>query len=1125
MMYRYSSSVARAVTAAMAFSCAAWSATTLHVSAQKGPAGNGTKDEPFRTLIQARNAIRQLKTTDGLPDGGITVLLHKGAHRLLEPLDLTEADSGAGTAPVIYKAVPEEDVWLSGGVPVRLERFRTPADAARLQRLPEAARQHVRVFDLANLGAELSIAPWPDAWMQFGSQKPTMLPSVCEVYCGAQRLPMARWPNQGYATFGEIVSGGPGDTEGPHVVTYKEENPSRWSLEDGVWLYGYWYRAYRAEMIRVRMIDTAKKTIELAGENTLRWLEDKGAKRYRAMHVLEELDSPGEWYLDSRRRQLYLWPPREAGAGTEVVVAVNAEALVRGREVSHVEFHGLGLEHCRGAGIDVQGGEAVRFVACEVRNVGTTGMILREGQRYEVRGCDIHHIGGTAISLKSGDRATLTSGESVIENCHIHHTGRILRPSRAIGIGKRGVGTRVAHNLIHDTGYIALGFSYSNDNLIEFNRFFRTNVETSEGGVLYCGRDWTSRGTVVRYNFVHHVEDSMEGGGSSTRFMHLDDSAPGVELYGNICYRIGGGISVCGGADNHIHDNLFVECNWGVDIGPRGKDMFASDGKGGYLPPEKRSTLEYRLRAYKYSQPPYSTRYPKLVEIFTKEPIAAPWFNVITRNVMVDCARGIRRSSMRPEWSIIEDNWEGADPGFVNPNRAALDFRLRPDAPVIRDIGFKPIPIEKIGLYESPNRRTWPVDVDLPPEDWKPRWLRIREAAMANPGALPVFRAMQVTGKLVIDGNVSAMEWTPGDATGTAPEIHDTAELIWTARGRKSTRPCQALIQTDDAHLYVRFDNPTNSAKGVSGGHRWGRDDAVEIALAEVGTKVGPTVVLRGYTDGVWESSPEAGAPATVVERVRNSNISYAAHVEGPGLWTAEWKIPFAALGTEPDVRNPRFLMNLSVRNTGDNEWTMWRSGGGGTCDVYGSGLLWLAHFGEWYEQAPYKSSASIHVIGSGKTPVLMEPLESCQVYTPEMPLGSRLSAPWKNLPDEWQTVSFSFTPKSDGAVRLVLIGGKYQDPATNAPKPLWVYCDDVQVEGAVLANGDFENVAPNGTAEAWQGHAGATGVMLEDAKRAASGKRMVKVAHDRRFSRSIQVRGGVPVTIRMKLRGSPTGL
>jgi len=102
------------------------------------------------------------------------------------------------------------------------------------------------------------------------------------------------------------------------------------------------------------------------------------------------------------------------------------------------------------------------------------------------------------------------------------------------------------------------------------------------------------------------------------------------------------------------------------------------------------------------------------------------------------------------------------------------------------------------------------------------RWMRIREAATANPGALPVFKAMQVTGKLVIDGTVSAMEWTPGDATGVAPEIHDTAELIWTARGQKATRPCQALIQTDDTHLYVRFDNSTNPEKGVTGGHRWG---------------------------------------------------------------------------------------------------------------------------------------------------------------------------------------------------------------------------------------------------------------------------------------------------------------
>ena len=47
-----------------------------------------------------------------------------------------------------------------------------------------------------------------------------------------------------------------------------------------------------------------------------------------------------------------------------------------------------------------------------------------------------------------------------------------------------------------------------------------------------------------------------------------------------------------------------------------------------------------------------------------------------------------------------------ADPLFVDAAHA--DFRLKSDSPALK-LGFQPIPQEKIGLYASPSRATWPV--------------------------------------------------------------------------------------------------------------------------------------------------------------------------------------------------------------------------------------------------------------------------------------------------------------------------------------------------------------------------------------------------------------------------------
>lgn len=53
----------------------------------------------------------------------------------------------------------------------------------------------------------------------------------------------------------------------------------------------------------------------------------------------------------------------------------------------------------------------------------------------------------------------------------------------------------------------------------------------------------------------------------------------------------------------------------------------------------------------------------------------------------------------------IENNLIQEDPHFVDA--ANRDFRLKDDSPAFA-LGFEPIPMEKIGLYESPDRASWP---------------------------------------------------------------------------------------------------------------------------------------------------------------------------------------------------------------------------------------------------------------------------------------------------------------------------------------------------------------------------------------------------------------------------------
>ncbi len=1006
----------------------------FHVSLNGNDASAGTAAAPFRTLERARDAIRVMSGTDGQPVDGVAVVVHGGTYWLPEPFDLGPQDSGTAASPVVYRAADGQAVWLSGGLPLMPADFRPVTDRVILRRLPEERHGRLLAYRFTAEQASRFAPPWPDTWWTERNLK-----ACNELFADGRRLPLARWPNRDYTTFGEIVEPARESDQTPEFK-YLGQRAERWNVDAGVWLYGYWRRGYRAEFIRAKAINRQEKTIQLAARNSLGDLEDGGANRYFAVNLLEELDAPGEWFLDRDNRTLYLLPP-ERLRDAYLTFSVNSEAVIRCVGTQHVEFHGFGIECSARDGIRIEGGSDCRIVGCEIRNVAFTG-VAAIGDRHQIVGCDIHNTGNVGVWVNSGDRRRLIRGDSVVDNCHIHHTNRIVRAgSRAVSLD--GVGIRLSHNLIHDVGYIAVGF-LGNDHLMEFNRLFRTNHESSEGGVFYTGRDWTSRGSVIRYNFIHHVEDSREGCGSSTRFVHLDDSAPETEIYGNVCYRLGGGVSICGGAANHVHDNLFVECHWGVDVGPRGEDMFESDGSGGFrLAPNRFnwSSLVKRLRRCEWNQPPYSTKYPKLVEIFTKSPIAAPWFNVVERNVMVDCGYGIRKSAMKPEWSSFQDNWEGSGPGFVQPDHTKLDFRLTSDAIVCREVNFQGKTPENIGLYGSPERRTWPVELDLPPDDWKPRWMRLREQAAKSLGRLPVYKAAEVTGKIVIDGKTNVMEWTPGDATGSAPEVHETVELKWTPAMKTAKHVSHAMLQTDDQHLYVQFHNEIDPDQGVTGGHQRDRDDAVEIAIAEVGGQVsghsGPVMILRGYADGTWQAAVQTAMPQSALEhpaleRLRNGGVQYAANVVSTGLWTAEWKIPFDALGLAPQTRNPRLAFNLSVRKPADNQLVVLKQTGGETSDVKGGTLLWLAQFGEMAIPNLKPSNAVIHILSLKKTGEMLKPIRGCEVCEWAKPKGHRLSASLRGMPtDAWQELSFSFVSAVDGDVSLILLGDGYTDPFT----------------------------------------------------------------------------------------------
>jgi hypothetical protein len=91
-------------------------------------------------------------------------------------------------------------------------------------------------------------------------------------------------------------------------------------------------------------------------------------------------------------------------------------------------------------------------------------------------------------------------------------------------------------------------------------------------------------------------------------------------------------------------------------------------------------------------------------------------FKIVVNPALKDAA-GAKASSKTPKtpgvgwpkwWRDLgqDEHSMVADPQFVDPNND--DYRLKPTSPAFK-LGFKPIPVEKIGPYKDELRASWPI--------------------------------------------------------------------------------------------------------------------------------------------------------------------------------------------------------------------------------------------------------------------------------------------------------------------------------------------------------------------------------------------------------------------------------
>jgi len=659
-------------------------AVELFVSPSGDDANGGTRDNPFLTLEHARDAARAAN-----PAGANILWLRGGEYILLQTLDLTSADSG-----LTIRSVQGETVRLSGGRVLSAKNFRPVTDAATLARLAQPALGKCVELDLAALGIRHREA-YPDVFSDNGG--------LIELYFNGARMPLSRFPKTGYMTMQRVLNnaGGvksanwesanwervdPAGVGGTFVFRDEFSEPhARWArvLDHGVWLKGYWRIPWENEVIRVKSIDLAKKTVTFAkpipGGIGSKYHRPGGSgdEKYWLMNLLEEVDKPGEWAVDFPSGKLYFYPPKPLD-GARIVICDNDQPVIRVSAATNVVLRQLTVENNLGHGIAIEGGANNLIAGCVVRNVSRNAVVLDGGLHHEVLSCDLYNLGAGGVWLAGGDEQStprLSAGHRVVNN-HIHDFAQIERVyAAAVNSGYTGggggghhsaVGMYVAHNLIHDTPHVGI-LHGSWDSIYEYNEILDFCKVSNDMGAWYCYDQFTRNGNeTFRYNYIH---SSAEGDG-----VYFDNDHRDMHVYGNV---------IC--LDSR---------------GKRGTAFLFKKGTQAQFPQaiDCTNNLAINCRFGYEIVTALPSRVDHNVAVNCGQPFTWRWI-CGTNSVVTN------RSLVAGQQNVSYTN----DPGFVN--FAKHDFRLKPDAQVFKDLpGFQPIPFEKIGLFVDEYRDRLPTD-------------------------------------------------------------------------------------------------------------------------------------------------------------------------------------------------------------------------------------------------------------------------------------------------------------------------------------------------------------------------------------------------------------------------------
>ncbi len=671
--------------------------------------GTGEKYSPVATLGKALSVAKEKYNANPDAYSKTEIVIGDGIYNVGSTISINENTTSFGEEGLVIKAEDEAKPAFVGGITYNVKDAEKVNDPEILSRLHNNDAKN-NLYEL-NLTTQIAVADIPAVSYPGSHTINKMLsqegvetaPEVtCEALFDNNLMTVARYPNSGYENMGEIVDAGvagvymlPEYVGTDEYVALSQENLlkgfefktdytnlSNWATADQALIFGYFKHDWATQTVPLKNIDAKNGTIRSKYPS---YYGVAVGKRYYVYNLLEEIDLPGEYFIERKGEnagKMYFYMPENETDNSTISITCNNGSLISVNGVENVTIEGITVTGSKSSGVYLDGNNNT-IKDCEISNTASYGINVR-GTNNTVDNCFIHDT-NIGVFLEGGVTETLISANNKVQNCEITRFSR-LNKTYSAAVDIYGVGNIVTHNEIYDGEHLALRYVGQNHE-ISYNEVYNVCKEVDDGGALYVGRTWTSRGNKIISNYFHDIKSDIDGEWPIAA-LYFDDHFAGAYVEGNVFADITGyGIFGNGGREHTIKNNVFVNCT---------KSSTRMDDSN---PDKDYSTQFNGLNDVPYTSEIWKTAFPGLYSILDNYP-KYPVYHIYRENLSVGCGGdylyGELATNYVKEEGDISNNYDTADdPGFAD--MAEKDYTITTETLAVEIPGFKTIEFSKMG--------------------------------------------------------------------------------------------------------------------------------------------------------------------------------------------------------------------------------------------------------------------------------------------------------------------------------------------------------------------------------------------------------------------------------------------